>query len=55
MLISKQEEEESKGHDEEPPAATAQDEDTASFVDSKGREHRGELKIDTTCANAEVR
>ena len=52
---SKQKEEESKGHDEEPPAATAQDEDTAAFVDSKGREHRGELTIDATCADAEVR
>ena len=52
---SKQKEEGSKGHDEEPPAATVQDKDAAPFVDSKGREHRGELKIDATCADAEVR
>ena len=52
---SKQKEEESNRHDEEPPASTAQDEDAAAFVDSKGREHRGELKIDATCADAEVR
>ena len=52
---SKQKEEETNGHDEELPAAPAQDEDTAAFVDSKGREHKGELKIDATCADAEVR
>ena len=52
---SKQEEEESKGNNEQPPVAPAEDEDTAAFTDSKGREHRGELKIDATCADAEVR
>ena len=51
----KNKEEEPKGHDEEPPATTAQDEDAAAFVDSQGREHKGELKIDATCADAEVR
>ena len=51
----KSKEEEIKGHDGVPPVAPAQDEDTAAYVDSQGREHRGELKIDATCADAEVR
>ena len=42
--------------DEEPPSAeTEEDEDGASFRDSQGREHKGVLIIDATCANAEVR
>ena len=55
VAARKSKEEERKGHDEEPPATTAQDEDAASFVDSEGREHKGELKIDATCADAEIR
>lgn len=51
----KQEEEESKGDNGQQPVVAVQDEDTATFTDSKGREHRGELKIDATCADAEVR
>ena len=51
--------EEAGKHDENadghPPVAAVVDEDAAAFTDSQGREHRGELKIDATCADAEVR
>lgn len=39
----------------EPPAAPVEDPDAKAFTDSKGREHKGILKIDATCADAEVR
>ena len=42
-------------NDTEPPAAPTQTDDAAPFIDSKGREHKGVLKIDATCSNAEVR
>ena len=51
----KRKEEEARDRGEEPPAAPKEDEDAASFTDSKGREHKGVLKIDATCADAEVR
>ena len=51
----KQEEESPKGDNGQQPVAPAHDEDTAAFTDSKGRKHQGELKIDATCADAEVR
>ena len=51
----KSKEEETKGHGGEPPVAPAHDEDTAAYVDSQGREYHGELKIDATCEDAEVR
>lgn len=47
----------SKG-DTVPPgqgASAEEDDNGAEFVDSKGRNHKGVLKIDATCANAEVR
>ena len=40
---------------EEPPAVPAVEENAAAFTDDKGREHKGVLKIDATCADAEVR
>ncbi len=39
----------------EPPAVPAEDPGAKAFTDSKGREHKGILKIDATCADAEVR
>lgn len=39
---------------EEPPADNAAD-NGAEFTDSHGRTHKGTLKIDATCADAEVR
>ena len=51
----KRKEEEARDRGEEPPAAPKEDEDAAAFTDSKGREHKGVLKIDATCADAEVR
>ena len=33
----------------------SEDPDAKAFTDSKGREHKGMLKIDATCADAEVR
>lgn len=51
----KREEEDARNRGEEPPAAPKEDEDGAAFTDSKGREHKGVLKIDATCADAEVR
>ncbi|MDU6554848.1 MAG: hypothetical protein E6507_08285 [Prevotella bivia] len=51
----KREEEEAKRNDEEPPTLEPEDPNAASFTDSKGREHKGVLKIDATCADAEMR
>lgn len=53
--MRKQKEDEARDRGEEPPAAPAVDGNAAAFTDSKGREHRGVLKIDATCADAEVR
>lgn len=53
--MRKQKEDEARDRGEEPPAAPAVDENAAAFTDSKGREHKGVLKIDATCADAEVR
>ena len=51
----KREEEEAKKNDEEPPTPAPEDPNAASFTDSKGREHKRVLKIDATCADAEMR
>lgn len=51
----KREEEDAKKNDEEPPTPAPEDPNAASFTDSKGREHKGVLKIDATCADAEMR
>ena len=53
--VRKREEEDARNRGEEPPAAAKEDEDGAAFTDSKGREHKGVLKIDATCADVEVR
>lgn len=53
--ICKHKEDEARERGEEPPSAPAVDENTATFTDSKGLEHKGVLKIDATCADAEVR
>ena len=51
----KQDEDNARELGVEPPAAPDEDPDAKSFTDSKGREHKGVLKIDATCADAEVR
>ena len=51
----KREEEEAKKNDGEPPTPEPEEPNAASFTDSKGREHKGVLKIDATCADAEMR
>lgn len=51
----KREEEETKKNDEEPPTPEPEDPNAASFTDSQGRERKGVLKIDATCADAEMR
>ena len=51
----KREEEEAKKNYEEPPTPEPEEPNAASFTDSKGREHKGVLKIDATCADAEMR
>ena len=51
----KREEEEAKKNDEEPPTPEPEEPNAASFTDSKGREHKGVLKIDATCSDAEMR
>ena len=51
----KREEEEAKKNGEELPAPEPEDPNAASFTDSKGRKHKGVLKIDATCADAEMR
>ena len=51
----KREEEEAKKNGEEPLAPEPEDPNAASFTDSKGRKHKGVLKIDATCADAEMR
>ena len=53
--VRKRKEKEAKDRGEEPPAEPGVDEDAAAFTDSNDRLHRGVLKIDATCADAEVR
>ena len=50
----RQEEQDAKDKGEEPPKQKTEDPDAAEFTDTQGREHRGILKIDATCADAEV-
>ena len=52
---SKKQEDDARENDDTPPAAPAQQEIGAAYTDSKGRKHKGVLKIDATCADAEVR
>lgn len=42
-------------NDESKPQQAQHDDNGAEFTDSKGRKHKGVLKIDATCADAEVR
>mgnify|MGYP004442697101 FL=1 len=51
--LRKEQEAKNKGEVVPPPPAT--DPDAAGFVDSEGRMHKGVLKIDATCSDAEVR
>lgn len=51
----KREEEEAKKNDEDPPTPKPEDSNAAFFTDLQGREHKGVLKIDATCADAEMR
>lgn len=51
----KREEDEARKNDEEPPTPEPEDPNAAPFTDSQGREHRGVLKVDATCADAEMR
>ena len=53
--VRKRKEKEAEDRGEEPPAAPEVDEDAAAFTDSNDRLHKGVLKIDATCADAEVR
>lgn len=48
------EEQKQEGDNEEPPATPSED-NGAEFTDSQNRTHKGVLKIDATCADAEVR
>ena len=48
-------EEQKQEGDNEEPAATPSEDNGAEFTDSQNRTHKGALKIDATCANAEVR
>ena len=49
------EEQDAKDKGEEPPQPQTETPDVAEFTDSKGRKHKEVLKIDATCADAEVR
>ena len=49
------EDEEGGNHADTPAASMPQDGIGSAYTDSKGREHKGVLKIDATCADAEVR
>lgn len=51
----KREEEEASKNDEEPPTSEPKDPNASSFTDSQGRKHEGVLKMDATCADAEMR
>ena len=48
-------EEETAGKGGEPEAPGREDANAAPFTDSKNREHKGVLKVDATCADAEMR
>jgi len=51
----KQAEQDTKDKGEEPPKPEAEDPNAAEFTNSQNRKHNGGLKIDATCADAEVR
>lgn len=51
---SKEDGTENTGDSQETTSAQL-DQDAAPFTDSKGRKHKGVLKIDATCADAEIR
>ena len=51
----KQAEQDARDKGEEPPKPEAGDPNAAEFTDSQNRKHKGVLKIDATCADAEVR
>ena len=51
----KREEQEAKDKGEQPPTLESEDPDAAEFIDEDGQKHKGVLKIDATCADAEVR
>lgn len=42
-------------NNQESPSSVVQDSDDVEYTDSKGQLHKGVLKIDATCADAEVR
>lgn len=48
-------EEQSDDSRQDPTASAAVGSDSEAFIDSQGRKHSGVLKIDATCADAEVR
>ncbi len=49
------EEQEAKDKGQDLPQPEEEDSNAAEFTDSEGRKHKGVLKIDATCADAEVR
>lgn len=51
----KHQEEQSDDNSHNPPASALVESGSAEFTDSRGRKHSGVLKIDATCADAEVR
>lgn len=51
----KREEEAAKKNDEDPPAPESEDPNATAFTDTQGRKHEGVLKVDATCADAEMR
>lgn len=51
----RREEEEERKNDDEQPTPVPEDPNAVSFTDSQGREHKGVLKMDATCADAEMR
>ena len=63
LLEQKRKQEEKRGesgtndgnNSQESPSSVVQDSDDVEYTDSKGQLHKGVLKIDATCADAEVR
>ena len=63
LLEQKRKQEEKRGetgnnegnNNQESPSSVVQDSDDAEYTDSKEELHKGVLKIDATCADAEVR
>ena len=63
LLEQKRKQEEKRGetgnnegnNNQESPSSVVQDSDDVEYTDSKGQLHKGVLKIDATCADAEVR